>query len=181
MRLSVSIKQRNNDMSIFRSKSAPATPNIATPEFAANHPAWIRMEDQITWYDTKSTNCQTWYKRMKVLQVLLAVGIPVVTHFPAPYSTWTASVAGALIALLEGIQHMNQYSTLWVTYRSTAEYLKHEKYLFLSGAGQYKGLTDEERLILLAERVEERVSTEHANWFNEVRRSTEKDNGPNKA
>jgi hypothetical protein len=65
---------------------------------------------------------------------------------------------------------MNQYSTLWVTYRATAERLKHEKFLFLSGAGPYKGQPEPERLIALAERVEEHVSTEHANWFNETRR-----------
>ncbi|WP_419626541.1 DUF4231 domain-containing protein [Thiolapillus sp.] len=65
---------------------------------------------------------------------------------------------------------VNQYSTLWVTYRATAERLKHEKYLFLSVAGPYKELTESERLIVLAERIEEHVSTEHANWSNETRR-----------
>jgi len=49
-------------------------------------------------------------------------------------------------------------------YRSTAERLKHEKYLFLSAAGPYKGLSETDRLIALAERVEELVSAEHANW-----------------
>jgi hypothetical protein len=32
-------------------------------------------------------------------------------------------------------------------------------------------LAEADRLIALAERVEEHVSTEHANWFNETRRS----------
>ena len=58
------------------------------------------------------------------------------------------------------------------TYRATAERLKHEKFLFLAVAGPYKGQTEPERLIALAERVEEHVSTEHANWFNEARRTT---------
>jgi hypothetical protein len=68
------------------------------------------------------------------------------------------------------MQHLNQYSTLWVMYRATAEFLKHEKFLFLSAAGPYKDLSDDYRLITLSERVEERVSTEHANWFNETRK-----------
>jgi hypothetical protein len=80
------------------------------------------------------------------------------------------ALSGTVIALLETVQQMNQYSTLWVTYRATAERLKHEKYLFLSTAGPYRGLPEPERLIQLAERVEEHVSTEHANWFNETRR-----------
>jgi hypothetical protein len=136
----------------------------------AEHPAWHRLEDQLQWYDTKSTQCQKWYKRLKLVQISLAVLIPVLSHLDPMYAKWITSVAGALIAVLEGVQHMNQYSTLWVTYRATAERLKHEKFLFLSGAGPYKGQPEPERLIALAERVEEHVSTEHANWFNETRR-----------
>lgn len=140
------------------------------PEAVAEHPAWHRLEDQLQWYDTKSTQCQKWYKRLKLVQISLAVLIPVLSHLDPMYAKWVTSVAGALIAVLEGVQHMNQYSTLWVTYRATAERLKHEKFLFLSAAGPYKGQPEPERLIALAERVEEHVSTEHANWFNETRR-----------
>lgn len=140
------------------------------PEWAADHPACARLEDQIDWYDNKSTHCQKWYKGLKFVQISLAVLIPVLSHLDPAIAKWATSIAGALIAVLEGMQHMNQYSTLWVTYRSTAERLKHEKFLFLSAAGPYRALTESERLIQLAERVEEHVSTEHANWFNETRR-----------
>jgi hypothetical protein len=140
------------------------------PEWARSHPAWLRLEDQIDWYDSKSTAAQRWYKLLKFVQIFLAVLIPIATHFPPEYVKWVTAISGSMIALLEGVQHLNQYSTLWVTYRGTAEYLKHEKFLFLSGAGPYKDFTNEQRLLALAERVEERVSTEHANWFNETRR-----------
>jgi hypothetical protein len=140
------------------------------PEWASRHPAWHRLEDQLSWYDSKSNHCQKWYKGLKVLQIVLAVSIPVTSHLEPSLAKWLTSVAGALIAILEGVQHVNQYSMLWIMYRSTAEHLKHEKYLFLSAAGPYKGLADADRLVMLAERVEEHVSTEHANWFNETRR-----------
>src|SRR3712207_9488676 len=52
-------------------------------------------------------------------------------------------------------------SDLWVLYRSTAEALKHEKFLFLSCAGPY---ATADRLRVLAERVEGLVSQEHAKW-----------------
>jgi hypothetical protein len=133
-----------------------------------SHPAWFRLEDQLAWYDSKSLLCQRWYKWLRILQITLAVAIPVMNLPDTSIAKWLTSVAGALIAILEGVQHMNQYSTLWVTYRSTAERLKHEKYLFLSAAGPYRGMADADRLVLLAERVEEHVSTEHANWFNET-------------
>jgi Protein of unknown function (DUF4231) len=56
----------------------------------------------------------------------------------------------------------DQYHQNWITYRSTAEALKHEKYLFLSMAGSYAA--SENAKALLAERVESLVSLEHARW-----------------
>ena len=141
------------------------------PESVEAHPAWFRLIDQLNWYDGKSRHCQRWFKGLKVTQIALAVLIPATSLLPAECTKWTASIAGALIAVMEAVQQMNQYSTLWVMYRATSERLKHEKYLFLSAAGPYKGLTEPERLVALAERVEEHVSTEHANWFNETRRA----------
>lgn len=143
----------------------------AVPETVSNHPAWLRLVGQIDWYDKKSVHSQRYYKLLKLVQIVVAISIPVISHADFAYVKWVISGAGALIAILESIQHMNQYSTLWVTYRSTAEKLKHEKYLFLSEAGPYRGLDEPSRLIELAERVEEHVSTEHANWINETRKA----------
>jgi hypothetical protein len=103
-------------------------------------------------------------------QIGLALLIPVMSFLPGGIAKWATAIAGATIALLEAIQQINQYSMLWIAYRSTAERLKHEMYLFLSSAGPYRGFSEEDRLVQLAERVEEHVSTEHANWFNETRR-----------
>lgn len=143
----------------------------SAPDSVKTHAAWFRLIDQLNWYDGKSRHCQRWYKWLKLAQVTLAVLIPATSLLPADIAKWLASAAGVLIAVLEAVQQMNQYSTLWVTYRATAERLKHEQYLFLSSAGPYKGLPERDRLISLAERVEEHVSTEHANWFNETRRN----------
>lgn len=157
-------------MSLFN-KAVPTAPDVTAPVWAASHPAWLRLESQLQWYDRKSVSCQNWYKNLKVAQIALAILIPAMSFFPADCAKWATAVAGSVIALLEAVQHMNQYSTLWVTYRSTAERLKHEKYLFLSAAGPYRDVQEADRLVQLAERVEEHVSTEHANWFNETRRN----------
>lgn len=153
-----------------RQRNHENTNSIPVPEWAVDKPAWLRLEDQLAWYDSRSTHCQRWYKCLKFIQIALAVGIPVASHLDPSVAKWVTSIAGALIAILEGVQHMNQYSTLWVMYRSTAERLKHEKYLLLGGAGPYTRLSDADSLVMLAERVEEHVSSEHANWFNEINR-----------
>lgn len=142
------------------------------PESVASHPAWSRLVDQLNWYDRKSQHAQGWYKGLKFAQFTSAALIPATSLLPSEYAKWSASAFGVLIAVLEAVQQMNQYSALWFSYRATAERLKHEKYLFLSAAGPYKGLAEPERLVALAERVEEHVSTEHANWFNETRRTS---------
>ena len=130
-----------------------------------SHPAWLRLEDQIGWYDSKSGWNQKLHKRLTIAQLLLAILIPPSALTDVVGSNYVAAIAGGLIALLEGIQHLYQFSTLWIEYRSTAEHLKHEKHLFLSAAGLYRDTEKDERLMLLAERVEEHVSAEHANWL----------------
>jgi Protein of unknown function (DUF4231) len=152
-------------------RNAPQVPlDASAPPWAHDHAAWKRLQDQIAWYDSKSQHAQRWYKRLRIGQVTLAVSIPLMAFTPPPLGSWGPAAAGALIALLEATQELNQFAMLWPSYRGTAEHLKHEKFLFLSGAGAYKGLAQDERLITLAERVEEHVSVEHANWVAETRR-----------
>jgi hypothetical protein len=57
-----------------------------------------------------------------------------------------------------------QYQQNWITYRSTCERLRHEKFLFAAGAGPYTVARAE---ALLAERVESLVSQEHAAWVSQ--------------
>ena len=123
-------------------------------------PAWARLEDQIRWYDSHSLHNQHWFKGLKLVQILVAAAIPVAAGLEAPM--WLVGGAGALIVALEGVQQLQQYQQNWTTYRSTAERLKHEKFLFLARSGAYASAERPEGL--LAERVEGLVSQEHAAW-----------------
>lgn len=137
---------------------------VAFPEDLKNHPAWSRLEDQLRWYDNKSNVNKKWYKILRIIQLALATAIPVIALSGAEWSKWITAIFGGLIAVFEGIQQLNQFGPQWVEYRSTAEYLKHEKFLFLSRSGHYRDINPPEALRLLAERVEENVSKEHARW-----------------
>jgi hypothetical protein len=121
-------------------------------------PTWDRLLDQLDWYDRKSGAAQGAYKRVKIGQLMLAAGVPIAVVSSAS-GILTASL-GALV-VLEGIQQLYQWQTNWVLYRSTNESLKHEKFLFLAGAGPYSGRQPGR---VLAERVEGLVSQEHAKW-----------------
>ncbi len=137
---------------------------------AENNPAFERLEDQLVWYDTKSMENQKWYKRLKVAEIIAAAIIPFVASFEG--LSIITGILGVLIVVFIGIQSLNQYHDNWISYRSTAEKLKHEKYLWLSKAGPYKDTKNPE--VILAERVESLISREHAKWEVTVEK-TEKD------
>ena len=125
-----------------------------------SNPTMARLEDQIGWYDKKSAYNQRMFKMLKAATIVIAIAIPLCAAFGAPPAI--TAVLGALIALIEAIQQLNQYQQYWITYRSTCEALKHEKFLFLGKAGPYASAANP--LALLAERVESLVSQENAKW-----------------
>jgi hypothetical protein len=131
------------------------------------HPAWERLNDQLRWYSEKSSFNQKRYKQIKAAQLVLAGSIPVFALVDDLWGRWITAILGASVAILEGFQQLGQYSNLWASYRATAEQLKHEEHLFLARSGPYRNLGEEEALRVLAERVEERVSTEHAKWVSD--------------
>ena len=139
------------------------------PEQVKDHPAWRRLNDQLEWYDNKSRHNQFWYKFIKRAQLIFASSIPVISFLDYAWIKFAMAALGACVAVLEGFEQLGQHNNLWTSYRSTAEYLKHEKYLFLASSGPYRNLKTDDALKRLAERVEEQVSTEHAKWVSETK------------
>lgn len=126
----------------------------------AADPVFERLEDQIAWYDRKSGEAQRRFKWLKGLQLVTAGAIPVTAT--ASVHAGVLAAQGAAIVMIEGFLQLNQYQQNWSAYRSTAESLKHEKYLFLGEAGPYEGAEQPRRL--LADRIEGLISQEHAKW-----------------
>lgn len=134
---------------------------------------WQRLEDQIDWYDSQSTEARRAYQRLKVTQIGIAALIPFLAGFQgtlaqllpvqlAVLPNLLIAALGIALVVFEGLQHLNQYQHYWLSYRSTCEALKHEMFLFLADAGPYADLDDTRAH--LAERVEELISRDHAKW-----------------
>jgi hypothetical protein len=137
-----------------------------------------RLEDQIGWYDRKSQTAQKRYKVLKLAQVIIAGLIPLASAFPipAPQFKWAAAALGLLVIIIEAVQQLNQDHQNWITYRSTCEALKHEKYLYLAAAGPYGNADDPaKRIALLADRIEGLISQEHAKWVSAQEQALAKD------
>lgn len=146
------------------------------PQQVEEHPAWRRLNDQLEWYDNKSSHNQFWYKFIKRAQIIFASSIPVISFLDYAWIKFAMAALGACVAVLEGFEQLGQHNNLWTSYRSTAEYLKHEKYLFLAYSGPYRNLQTDDALKRLAERVEEQVSTEHTKWVSETKQREQSEN-----
>ena len=144
--------------------NAPADPSLpSVPE--GREPSqeydttWHRLEDQLDWYDRKSAAAERSYKRLKLIEIAAAASVPPLIGLEVPAAIPAA--IGVVVIVFEGIQQLFQFQSNWITYRSTAESLKHERYLYLAAAGPY---ADESRHRVLAERIEGLISQEHAKW-----------------
>ncbi|SRR5258706_3309004 len=125
----------------------------------SDDPTMQRLDDQIEWYDQRSGRNQRLFKLLKIVVITAAALIP---FLAAVVPAWVTGALGLVIAIAEGIQQLNQYHANWISYRSTCEALKHEKFLYLGKAGPYSAARDPHAL--LAERIESLVSQEHAKW-----------------
>ena len=141
------------DQSATASVERPAAPGDVT---------MARLDDQIDWYDRRSSRNQRTYKVLKIVVIVIAALIPLLSGTQLLVPPLLLGALGAVIVVIEGIQQLGQYQSNWISYRSTSEALKHEKYLYLAKAGPYASAPDAHAL--LAERVESLVSQEHAKW-----------------
>lgn len=135
-----------------------------------------RLDQQISWYDLKSKRAQNYYRWSKLFEIACAGLIPVFAK-----AAWLVTAfLGAGIVVLEGLQQLNQWANNWITYRSTCEALRHEKYSYLGRAGVYDALEDAEALKMLVGRVESLISTEHAKWISRQEYEIKRDQGGQK-
>lgn len=120
-----------------------------------------RLESQIAWYDTRSGQAQKYYKWIKITEIICAACVPIFAQIDGIVT----SCFGGAILVLEALQQINQWQHNWITYRSTCEALRHEKYSFLGGSGPYKDLDGTTAKQALVERIESLISTEHSKWI----------------
>lgn len=122
-----------------------------------------RLEDQINWYDTKSQFNQRWFKTLRRSEIVAASLIPLLAGFgdAVPYYRIVIGALGALIAIITGFVNLGKYQENWIEYRTTAETLKHEKYLYETRTKPYNKENSFNQLVY---RVEKLISQENSQW-----------------
>ena len=124
-----------------------------------------RVDGQIEWYDHKAHQARTWYKRLQIMEIVLAALIPLLSG----YTTSSAAVAfivglfGAVIAVTQSISKLNKYHENWIQYRATCEMLRYQKTLYVTGSSPYN-TKDETIQNVFVKNVENIISSENNQW-----------------
>ena len=131
-----------------------------------------RLEDQIHWYSAKSSKNQSRFKYFTFLQLICSLSIPILAtnnffkflpiQSPEMVNNITISILGLFVAFCTGILSLNKYQENWINYRTTAEDLKKEKFMFVTQSPPYNYSDDSFQV--LVQRVESLISKENTGW-----------------
>ena len=121
-----------------------------------------RVEDQIVWYDRKSGLNKMWFIILQIATLVASASVPVFTIFSTEmWARLTVAILGSVAAIFTGVVSLYQFREHWIEYRTTAESLKHEKYMYQTGTGPY---VEDGAFSILVERIEALVSQENTAW-----------------
>ncbi len=140
-----------------------------------------RVDDQIDWYDKKSSWTQRMFKQLQILQIVAAASIPFLTGFITTEATEMKHVVagiGASIAIIGGIISLYKFQENWIQYRTVSESLKHQKYLFLTRTYPYN---TNDATHVLVETVENLISQENSKWSQYTQQKKQPDNNSKEA
>ena len=126
-----------------------------------------RVEDQIVWYDRKSGSNKMWFIILQIVTLVASASVPVFAIFSSNmWARITVAILGSATAISTGIVSLYQFREHWIEYRTTAESLKHEKYMYQTGTGPY---VEDGAFSVLVERIEALVSQENTAWQQRLR------------
>jgi len=121
-----------------------------------------RVEDQIGWYDRKGAFNKRWFISLRAVEIASAATVPFLSGFTSnPSIGVTIGIIGIIITLCAGITHLCQFQERWIEYRTTAEALKKERFLFVTRTEPYNS---EDAFPLLVQRIETVASKENVSW-----------------
>jgi hypothetical protein len=83
------------------------------------------------------------------------------------------TIISLLVVICVSLESVFHYREQWKNYRSTEQLLGHEKYLFRSRVGRYRGIDEGAAFNLFVERVEEAIAIENSATLNVMTMASE--------
>lgn len=123
-----------------------------------------RVDDQINWFDQKSSSYKKLHMRLRALEIILALTIPVYAIFQDGHIfavLLLSGISSMVVAAIASILTLYKFQENWIEYRAIAEALKYEKFLYLTRSGCYR---NEALFPDFVERIEGILSKENARW-----------------
>lgn len=140
-----------------------------------------RLENQMNWFDRKSSLYQRKYKKFKHWEFIIAAFIPVVVTFSAMgfvektiifqggdvminlsiIFQMLAALGGVMLIIFNKNLELEEYFKYWKDYRSNAEALQFERMRYLTRTEPYD---EDDAYPRLVERVEHLLNRENLKW-----------------
>lgn len=145
----------------------PSQQKIIMSDFPITDTSYIadRLDDQYNWFERKAAWNQSRYKWLRMAEIGAAALIPVLSAVVSAQSPawahWLVPGLGISIALIAGAMSVFKFHENWIQYRTTAEQIKHEKFLYTTQCGPY---AEADRFAVLVQRVETILMKENASW-----------------
>ena len=136
-----------------------------------------RLEDQIKWYNGKSSKNQSMYKGLQLVSIVVAACIPFFSLLDPPFLKYVVGAMGVLLAVFTAMTSLYKYQENWIAYRTTCESLIQEKFLYTTGTAPYDGKSP---FNLLVKRVEGLLSQENSSWAEMTKNKEESEVNKNK-
>ena len=123
----------------------------------------LRLDDQISWHDTKSKKTKRWYYILRTIELAGAAAIPFLSGFSSTlvYVLPLIGLLGVVITICAGVTSLAQFQMRWIQYRTLAGTLQREKYQFMTAVVPYN---TEDKFPLLVKRIEDLLSNENTRW-----------------
>jgi hypothetical protein len=125
-----------------------------------------RFDQYTGWYNGKAVRTKAQYLRMRTVAVVGGAIVPVLVNVPWHYIKIATTSISLLVVVLLSLESVYHYREQWKNYRSTEQFLGHEKVYFLNRVGFYEGLSDDRAFKLFVDRVEAAIASENAATLN---------------
>jgi len=102
-----------------------------------------RLDNQIEWYDSKSSGNQRTYRRLRGIEIVSAAAIPLVAaaqsivQIPTAVAAILMALLGSVVTVCTGFLALGNYHENWIEYRTICETLRKEKFMYLTRSDLY--------------------------------------------
>lgn len=133
-----------------------------------------RYEKEMDWYDTRSAQNKKLYLCFQWGAISISAIVPVLIAFLPEKINWITATIAAILAIITAALKTFKFHENWLSYRTIAETLKKEKYLYEAELIEYRNSSDKESLFI--SRIEGLISKENSLWISMQSQANEDEN-----